>query len=58
MSLRQLNVDFNTISRALSYSIEAVQEEELHDRTALDKLIAAQKELQRALSFSLSYSSR
>lgn len=50
------NIDFDKISRALSSSIEAISEEEIHDDTCLRRLKAAKEELQQALSFSLTTS--
>ncbi|MGG0716758.1 hypothetical protein ABE096_04055 [Robertmurraya massiliosenegalensis] len=54
--MRYSTIDFNTIERALSYSIEALgneQNEELQS-PAIEKLVNAKEELKRALSYSLS----
>lgn len=52
--MKHSNIDFRMISEALSYSIEVIQEEQPSD-SALLKLKEAQKDLQHALSFSLSH---
>lgn len=51
--MRQSHINFDTISRALSCSIEALQEKEC-DSPALEKLVDAQRVLQQAISFSCS----
>ncbi|MDF1507776.1 hypothetical protein PZE06_06215 [Robertmurraya sp. DFI.2.37] len=54
--MRYSAIDFNTIERALSYTIEALeleQNEELQS-SVLEELVNAKEELKRALSYSLS----
>ncbi|WP_077213753.1 hypothetical protein [Bacillus dakarensis] len=51
--MRDSTIDFNSISRALSGTIEAL--ESAGDPSALEQLTDAQEELKRALSFSLSH---
>jgi len=51
--MRDSTIDFNSISRALSDTIEAL--EGAGDHSALEQLTDAQEELKRALSFSLSH---
>ncbi len=51
--MRQSHLDFATISRALSGSIETLKENGC-DVPALEKLADAQKALQQAISFSCS----
>jgi hypothetical protein len=54
--MRHSIIDFNTIERALSYSIEALGHEgkEQPYHPAMEQLVNAQEELKRALSFSMS----
>lgn len=48
------NIDFNKISQAINYSIEAINsEQEAGNHLALENLKMAKDELQQALSFSL-----
>ncbi|MBP3040036.1 hypothetical protein J9303_11120 [Bacillaceae bacterium Marseille-Q3522] len=49
-------VDFMKISQALSYSQKALQEDCSRQHSALQVIESAQKELKKALSFSLSLS--
>lgn len=53
MDVRQSHINFDTISRALSCSIEAVKERE-SNTLALEQLVDAQRVLQQAISFSCS----
>lgn len=56
VAMRYSAIDFNTIERALSYTIEALeleQNEELQS-SVLEELVNAKEELKRALSYSLS----
>lgn len=53
--MRETCIDFDTISRALSYSIEMLQGDEQAQDPALERLTDAQEELKRALSYSLSH---
>lgn len=56
MAMRHSNLDFNTIDRAISYSIAALEHEgtvQPH-HLALEELAKKREELKRALSFSLS----
>ncbi|WP_170972198.1 hypothetical protein [Bacillus yapensis] len=54
--MRYSLIDFNSIERAITYSLEALQHEgeDLND-PALEKLTSAQEELKRALSYSMSH---
>ncbi|WP_170209251.1 hypothetical protein [Robertmurraya kyonggiensis] len=54
--MRYSTIDFNSIERAITYSLEALQHEseDLTNDLALEKLTSAQEELKRALSYSMS----
>ncbi|WP_449620264.1 hypothetical protein [Robertmurraya sp. Marseille-Q9965] len=54
--MRYSTIDFNSIERAITYSLEALQHEgvDLSNYSALEKLTDAQEELKRALSYSMS----
>lgn len=55
--MRYSLIDFNSIERAITYSLEALQHEgeDLTNYPALEKLTSAQEELKRALSYSMSH---
>ncbi|MEQ2528625.1 hypothetical protein WMO40_18225 [Bacillaceae bacterium CLA-AA-H227] len=55
--MRYSLIDFNSIERAITYSLEALQHEGevLTNDPALEKLTSAQEELKRALSYSMSH---
>jgi len=56
VAMRYSAIDFNTIERALSYTIEALELEQNEELQfpALEELVNAKEELKRALSYSLS----
>lgn len=60
MAVRHSNLDFHSIERALSVSMEALEGDgsEQLSSSALEQLAIAQEEWKRALSFSMSRGNR